>query len=111
MSTGSDPAISLPFMPTTKEPTIEDARLAMQVLAAYGRTRFCKTANPTSGQCIGLAVASCTDAVVDAAMAMLEDWNYHLAVAAVAAIEKGQGTAKRNGRTLSIMLPRHWEGA
>jgi hypothetical protein len=91
-----------------RKPTIEDARKAVQTLQAYGRTRFCKTSNPSSGQCIGLAVSACTDSVVDAAMEMLEDWNYHLAVAAIAAIQQGQGRVERKGRRLTIVLPEHW---
>jgi hypothetical protein len=63
-----------------KKPAIDDARAAVEVLAKYGRTRFCKTATPTRGQCIGIAVSACTDSVVDAAIEMLQDWNYHLAV-------------------------------
>jgi len=46
---------------------------------------------------------------VDAAMTMLEDWNAHLAVAAVAAIEKGQGKVTRKGRKLTIILPEWWK--
>ena len=96
-------------MPKTKTPTIEDARQAVEVLAQYGRTRFCESANPSRGQCIGIAVSACTDSVVDAAVEMLEDWNYHLAVAAIAAIQKGQGTVRREGRHLTIELPEHWD--
>ena len=91
-------------------PTLDDARRAVEVLAEYGRTRFCESVTPSYGQCVGIAVASCTDAVVDAAVTMLEDWNYHLAVAAIAAIQRGQGTVKRKGRQLTIELPEHWGG-
>ena len=96
-------------MPTTKTPTIEDARQAVEVLALYGRNRFCESANPSRGQCIGIGVSACTDAVVDAATEMLEDWNYHLCVAAIAAIQRGQGTVRRDGRHLTIELPEHWD--
>jgi hypothetical protein len=55
------------------------------------------------------SIGSCTDSVVDAAIAMLEDWNYHLAVAAIAAIQKGQGKVERLRRHLTIELPEHWD--
>ena len=92
-----------------KKLTVEDARKAIEVLASYGRTRYVPEAKPTIGQCIGIAIAACTDAVVDAAMEMLEDWNYHLAVAAIAAIQHGQGKVERQGRHLTIELPEHWD--
>jgi hypothetical protein len=92
-----------------KNLTIEDARQAVEVLAQYGRTRFCKTASTTRGTCIGKAVSAVTDDVVDAAISMLEDWNYHIAVAAISAIQQGQGTVLREGRHLTIELPEHWD--
>ena len=95
-------------MPKTKTPTIEDARQAVELLAQYGRSRFCESASHSHGQCIGIAVSACTDSVVDAAVEMLEDWNYHLCVAAIGAIQQGQGTVQREGRHLSIELPEHW---
>jgi hypothetical protein len=95
--------------PKTREVTVEDARKAVETLALYGRKRFTSEADPTPGMCIGMAVSACTGDVVDAAMEMLEDWNYHLAVAAIAAIQKNQGTFKRKGRILTIKLPKHWD--
>ena len=92
-----------------KIPTIDDARKAVEVLARYGQTRFCKSATPSHGQCIGIAVSAVTDAVVDATIEMLQDWNYHLAVAAIAAIQHGQSKVERRGRHLSIELPEHWD--
>lgn len=93
-----------------KPPTIEDARKAVEVLRSFGRNRLNEDAQHSYGACVGLGIASVTDSVLDASMAMLEDWNYHVAVAAIAALQgmPGQGTATRKGCTLTILLPEHW---
>jgi len=99
-------------MPKSKPPTIEAVRKAVEILIAYGRTRYSPEARSrmSRGQCIGLAVASVNDApaIVDMAIAALEDWNGHLSVACLSAIEQGQGVVERKGRMLTITLPEHW---
>lgn len=92
--------------------TIEQVRKAVEVLIAYGRTRYTPEARDrkSRGACIGMAVAAVNDApsIVDMAIEALEDWNGHLSVAALAAIEHGQGKMERKGRLLTIELPEHW---
>jgi hypothetical protein len=98
---------------SNKTPTIEeDARKAVDVLAAYGRTHFNPEAYVSRGKCIGKGVVSAMniDEVIPATIEMLEDLNCYLAAAAVAAIEIGQGYGKvhRDGCKLIIELPDHW---
>lgn len=91
--------------------TLKEAKAALEVLKKYGKAGYCRTAQVTDGHCIGLAVArlTCGTEVVKAATTMLEDWNAHLATAAIAAIEQGQGTVERKGRQLTITLPEWWK--
>jgi len=92
-------------------PTLEAVRGLFDRIQLYGRTCYDHKAEVSRGQCIGIAFARLSEPqeVVDAAMTMLEDWNAHLAVAAVAAIEKGQGKVTRKGRKLTIILPEWWK--
>jgi hypothetical protein len=82
----------------------------MAVLAQYGRSAF-QSSEARRGQCIGYSIYAACDAaeVIDAACEMLEEWNCHLSVAAVRAIERGDGKVVRKGRKLTILLPKHWE--
>jgi hypothetical protein len=81
---------------------------AVNVLAEQGQKSF--TFPESKGRCAGLALARQLgpDATVDACLEGLQDWNAHLAYAAVDAIEKGNGEVKREGRTLTITLPEYW---
>lgn len=92
-------------------PTPEQARQAADILEAYGSSRYCPSARDkmTRGAKIGMALAAVTDDVVNVAVEMLQDWNFHLSVAAILAIEIGQGTVQREGRHLTITLPEHWQ--
>jgi hypothetical protein len=89
---------------------VKQAKAALEILKAYGRQAYCPTAEVTPGECICIAIARLNDtpAVVDAAIEMLEDWNGHLSVAAISAIEKGHGKVERKGRKLTITLPEWW---
>lgn len=92
-------------------PTREEARAAFETLVAFGRDAFSQASTPPSeGTCIGYSVYAFTAGVVDAAMEMLEQWNYHLCVAAIAAIQErdNSGSCKREGRKLTIELPEWW---
>lgn len=84
------------------------AAKALKVVERFGQQGF--TSEQSQGKCIGLALARLVGSpvVVDAAIAGLEDWNGHLSVAAVSAIERGHGTVTREGRTLTIILPEWW---
>ena len=93
-------------------PSREEVRQALDILEAHGRNCYTDeySATQSRGSCIGLALAHLSDppTVVDAAIEALEDWNGHLTVAAISAIEKGQGKVTRKGRKLTIMLPEWW---
>lgn len=104
-----------------KRPTEEMAAAALEVLVAYGRAAH--TSKVSRGVAIGNAVFSldmpthppeegisaCTEVVVDAAMEMLEQWNGHLSVACIAAIEKDHGKVERKGNVVTITLPEYWK--
>lgn len=94
------------------EPRQDEVRQAIDILEAHGRRCYSDEYRDkqSRGSCIGLALAHLSDpqTVVDAAIEALEDWNCHLSVAAIAAIEKGQGTVNRKGRKLTIILPEWW---
>lgn len=73
--------------------------------------------NPSSrGRALGYAAYASLDApeCVEAAIEMLEQWNGHLSVAAIGAIEKGRTDPRygkvleRKGNILTIQLPDHW---
>ncbi len=82
----------------------------MAALVEYGRSAF-HSSEASRGQCIGYSIYAACDAaeVIDAALEMLEQWNAHLSVAALRAIERGDGKVVRKGRKLTIILPKHWE--
>ena len=94
-----------------KRPTTKQVDKAMEVIARYGRSAFNATAEVTHGQCIGYAVYARNEGFIccDAAIEMLEEWNFHLEVALLLAVQKGQGTVSRKGRTVTIILPEHWD--
>jgi alpha-beta hydrolase superfamily lysophospholipase len=97
------------------------AQAALEVLVAYGKAAH--KSEVSRGTALGYAVYAldgrahpieegtkpCVDVVVDTSMEMLEQWNGHLTVACIAAIEKGKGKVVRKGRTVTFTLPEHWE--
>jgi hypothetical protein len=89
----------------------ERIRELSKALEAEGRSGFCPTATVSRGEAIGKALFSALDVAdcVALAIEVLEQWNSHLSVAAIGAIENGLGKVKRNGRQLHIQLPEHWE--
>jgi hypothetical protein len=93
-----------------RPPTKEQMQTAMETLERAGRcsrtdpqsiSRAAAIGNALFGQ---LAAKQC----VEVAMESLEQWNGHLSVAVLDAIENGKGTVTRNGRELHILLPEHW---
>jgi len=96
-----------------KRPTMKQVDKAMDVIARYGRAGFCATSEVTRGECIGMAVYSRNDADIccNAAIEMLEEWNFHFEVALLNAVQRGQGRVRRNGRFVKITLPKHWHNA
>ena len=96
-----------------------NAREAYKTLVAYGQSKH--TTTVSEGEALGHACfsmeMSCDPSatteksckvVTDAAMEMLTQWNGHLSVACINAIENGKGKVTRDGRFLSIILPEHW---
>lgn len=81
---------------------------AKQILKTEGKKYFCPTAKPTGGECIGAALFHTTDpaTILDIAITSLEQWNYHLAVAALIAIKENK--FKKIGKTLTVTLPEYW---
>lgn len=75
----------------------------------YGRQAH--TGKVSRGTAIGFSFYSCSgpEVVVDAAIESLEQWNGHLSVACLNAIEKGHGKVVRKGNILTITLPEHWK--
>jgi hypothetical protein len=94
-----------------REITQKSALRAIATLVKFGRQGFVPEARVGMGKCLGKAIAALNDdrVVVDAAIESLEQWNGHLSVAAIGAIEKGLGKVERDGRTLTIILPESWE--
>lgn len=92
------------------EDSLDDYEAAVAALERHGRKALGDAAPGTlgRGQAIGLAVAHALAApeAADAAAAVLEHWNYHLAAAALAAVLGGSAT--RSGRRLELLLPREW---
>ena len=90
---------------------VQRRQRAFKTLTDHARKAFCKTADVSIGTLIGHAVYAMHDTgvCVDAAIEMLEECNAHLSVAAINAIEKGRGQVIRKGRTLTIILPQHWD--
>ena len=97
-------------MKKSKDAIRNAAIKARDALEARGRLGFKPGVEVSRGRAIGFALyAACQpQECVDIALEMLEQWNGHLTVAAIAAIEKGQGKVSRNGRDLRIELPEHW---
>lgn len=95
-----------------KRITDEQAEAAIDTLEAFGREGFVREARDkvSRGTAIGVAIHCFCHLpdCVDAAFQMLDEKNAHLAAAALAAIEKGQGEVKRDGRDLHITLPPWW---
>jgi hypothetical protein len=85
-----------------------DSRISS--LEAEGRKRYSDPNAPTMGEAIGKAIAPKLEPYqcVDVAVAMLEDWNYHLLAAVIDAIQHGNGTFNRQDRSVSIVLPEWW---
>jgi hypothetical protein len=86
-------------------------RAALAVLEKYGRSMFHNGSCVSTGTAVGAAIYSVMGAqdCVMMAVEALEQWNAHLAVAAIAAIEQGKGTVHREGRHLTITLPEWWD--
>ena len=95
------------------------AREAYTTLVAYGQSKH--TGRVSEGEALGYAcfalemasdpaatIEKSCKVVTEAAMEMLTQWNGHLSVAAIDAIENGKGKVTRDGRFLSIILPEHW---
>lgn len=92
----------------------KSALRALATLVKFGREGFKPEAKVGMGRCLGKAIAALNGelVVVDAAMESLEQWNGHLSVAVIGAIEKGgeeYGKVVRQGRILTIVLPESWE--
>jgi len=94
----------------SNEQQIKEIQDALDVLERHGR-RVLRGKDVSRGRAIGCAIyyqlgaQDCTMLAKEA----LEQWNAHLAVAAIDAIECGRGTVKRDGRLLTINLPEWWE--
>lgn len=78
-------------------PARRRAEKAITTLVEFGKDGLAD--NATRGQRLGYALYAFNDpsTVVDAAMEALEQWNGHLSVAVLAAIERGQGKVTRQG--------------
>ncbi len=89
----------------------KEIEAALAVLEKHGRKIFRKASQVSRGQAIGGAIyyQLGNEACCQLAMEVLEQWNAHTSVAAIAAIEMQQGTVKRDGRTLTITLPEWWK--
>jgi hypothetical protein len=96
-------------MPQINLPTHAKVEEAIATLEQYGRAAFAKS-ETRRGTAIGYALYGLMSAaeVVDVAIEALEEWNGHLSVAALRAIERGDGEISRQGRDLRIRLPKHW---
>lgn len=94
-----------------RHPTGSQMQKAMEILERAGR---CSRTDPSSisrATAIGNALFGELEPkeCAEVAMESLEQWNGHLSVAAINAIEFGKGTVTRTGRDLHIVLPEHWE--
>jgi hypothetical protein len=93
-----------------KRPTDKQIRKAMEILERDGRSSRQDPNDISRARAIGNALYGQLEPkeCAEAAMESLEQWNGHLSVAAIDAIEFGRGTVTRNGRDLHIILPEHW---
>jgi len=94
-------------MTAQKNACLDDA---ISTLATAGRNCKCPTAHVSRGTAIGHSLYGRMDynTCIACAIEMLEQWNGHLSVAAIDAIEHGRGMVHREGRLLTIELPEHW---
>jgi hypothetical protein len=81
---------------------------ALAVLAKHGRVGFYDPTKVSRGTAVGHAIWLPLDVsgCFDMAKEVLEEWNMHLAVAALDALNNG--SFKHKGRKLTITLPEHW---
>jgi len=86
-----------------------EAYKAFHVLEQFGRQQFCESTrnDQTEGQCIGIGISAFTGDVVAVAKTVLQDWNYHMEMAVITAIQSGDCT--REGRIVTLTLPEHWD--
>ena len=84
---------------------------ALAVLEKHGRKIFRKASQVSRGEAIGAAIYYQLGSQDCGMLAkeVLEQWNAHLAAAAIDAIEFQQGTVIREGRLLTITLPEWWK--
>ena len=94
----------------TKRPTREELNAALAVLEADGRASQKDPNSISRGMAVGNALFGLMGATECALVATeaLEQWNSHLTVAAIEAIEFKRGAVTREGRDLHIILPDHW---
>jgi hypothetical protein len=94
------------------------AQEALDVLEERGRNGYCSTAEVSRGKAVGMALFSLMEAheIRDAALTGLEQWNEHLLVAVMIATGAGSsgnadttGTMVKDGRTVTITLPKWWD--
>jgi len=92
------------------KPTDAEVKAALDVLEQRGRTSRLDPTDISRARAIGFALFGELTAKECAQVAMeaLEQWNGHLSVACIDAIEFGQGEVERDGRDLHITLPDHW---
>ena len=92
-----------------KTPTDKQVADAVDILEARGRAMMNDPDSISRGEAIGngLYTQLGPEEVVAAAMSSFEQWNGHLSVAAIQAIEKDK-TFARTGRDLHITLPEYW---
>ena len=98
----------------------EQLAAAIDTLERYGRTGFSDPRRVSRGTAIGYALyAACdVDSIFDAAVEALQQWNAHLLVAGLLALQRGKwgdlrgeppnGSVTRDGRHVRIKLPRWW---
>lgn len=91
---------------------------AIEVLIADGRKRFHDPEGVSRGEALGAALSGLMESheIRDAALKGLEEWNNHLLVAVMIATGAGSrgdadttGTMVKDGRTVTITLPKWWE--
>jgi hypothetical protein len=94
-----------------------EAENALEVLMAMGRNGFREPEKVSIGKALGFSLYSLLDwqHIADAAETGLEQWNAHLLVAVMQAIRAGEngdpetrGKYERDGRTVTITLPKWW---
>jgi hypothetical protein len=94
-----------------------EAENALEVLLSRGRDGFKEPEKASIGAALGFALYSLLDwqHIADAAETGLEQWNAHLLVAVMQTIRAGEngdpetrGKYERDGRTVTITLPKWW---